>query len=39
MMCISTTCGRPQGGEGVMLMWTHVGRGSQNSWFSCGRHK
>jgi len=26
-------CGRPQGAEGVKLMWTHVGRASK-TWFS-----
>src|SRR6218665_2546413 len=26
---MSTACGRPQGGEGVLPMWTHVDRGEE----------
>src|SRR6218665_800234 len=37
---MSIACGRPQGGEGVRPMWTHVDRGEgvKNLIF-CGRHK
>jgi len=38
---MSTAYGRPQRGEGVKLMWTHVDRwrGRQKSRFYCVRHK